>query len=293
MKNLTTGTALLIALASTGAHAQTATINGIVQLDFSTTSGGSSFKLGLADFGGDVSFGATDSGLTFGIEYDAYAVAGGGLPISGSYALSAFVQSGNQRLNIGAPLSAYSRFAPETVFNTNAYLGATLLPGTSFSVSRFIQMNGDVLPLGVRYDGEFGAFSLSASVLRHTSGTIYALAGEYDMGKVQVSAGYEGVISAPGPHNAYVQVAGQVGNGRYLARISDRKFIMGAVVTELSYLHDFSDKFSAGAGYIYSASGGSIYGLNATYDFGPAYIRGSVYGAAGSTLATIGIGSEF
>ena len=293
MKDFYLKTALLAALA-TGANAQSApTINGMVQLE-GMSNAGSTSALGYANFDGEFTFAGSGSSLSYGLEYDVTAIGTSGA-VLGAYFVSAFVDFDNSRINVGAIKSAYSQFEPESVFAQEGYTFVALYANTAHSINDVYQFSlGGNLPLGLRYDGRFSDVSVSASVTRLAPGAVVvAAAGEYDMGNVQLGAGFELLTSAPAQNNAYLRLTGQTGSGAYLAQVSRRQFLGGGTIAELGYMHDFTDKFSAGAGLLHAFGAGSLYSAGATYDFGPAYLRATALSGFGSQLYSLSVGAEF
>jgi hypothetical protein len=194
MKRLVAVPFLIYAGFATSAAAQSVDggfyTNGYAELSYSDGAGTDSETLGVTE----TTLGYTDPNSGFGFELGIDAIVGEGDDEAAIYGAGTY-QSSFGKLSLGAPrpaLDAYLSNVPDVAGLQFLNFGTLGLTKRSLISSSYLLGNEGV-PVGLRYDGTFGATNIGASYHRFDDADVFNLAGNYQFGQTTLTGAIEHV----------------------------------------------------------------------------------------------------
>lgn len=272
--------------------------NGYAELSYFSGFGGSGETLGYSE----ATIGYSDASNGFGAEVGVDAIITEDDDEVALYGALTY-QSSFGKLSLGVPrpaIDAYLTNVPSVGGMLAFDIGMIGLTKRSF-VSTSYLFSGEDAPVGLRYDGAFGAANVGASYHRFADSDIYNLAANYRIGQSTLTGALEHVASGGdsdtryfiGAESKFGQVsAGLLYSGNF-AFSDTAAFEAYAKYKPLDQL-----ELSATALNVDTGSGSStLYGLAADYSFSQgAYVKAGVaddFEGSDSTAYNLALGLRF
>lgn len=187
------GLCALLVAAGGPAVAQEFTYSGFVELEYIDGGSFNSGFWGTTDLSASVDFG-TGFGLDFGLNTFIGRDSAGENKIREAIYAAASYTLGQNKFSFGVPVPAMEDMIDLPAIGGNHAFEARNVAFTSRNIADTLYQRSDGdIPYGLRYDGEFGAAKVGASIHRFDDQDInyYNMGASYDIQNYQVFAGFE------------------------------------------------------------------------------------------------------
>lgn len=272
--------------------------NGFAELSYFSSFGGDGQTLGYSE----ATIGYTDANSGFGAEFGVDAVITENDDQAAIYGTLTY-QSSFGKLSVGVPraaLDAYLASVPSLgglqIFN----IGELGTSKRSIVSTAYLFSNTET-PLGLRYDGTFGATNVGASYHNFNGAEVYNLAANYKMGETTLTGAVEHLADSGSTDTRYFLGAesnfGTVTAGFLYS--DNRAFSNGAAVEAYAKYKPIDQlELSASALNIdFGSSSTTLYGLAADYSFSQgAYVKAGVaddFQSSNDTSYNLALGLRF
>lgn len=194
-------------------------------------------------------------------------------------------------IQIGAPRSALNDYVDAPAIGGVDYLDLQLGMFAG-SVLPIVALSENEAPLGLRYDGSFGALDVGISLHRLDDANIYDIAMNYQMGETMLMAGIEHVTSSGLDGTAYFLGAEHDFGQLTAGAIAGKSDLIGGSVNSLQAYATYSpnDRLDLTASVMNLDSAGpngTLYGLTATYNLNEmVYVEAGYLGSSGAGLTS-------
>ena len=243
-----------------------ATVTGTFELEYSDFSSSDSETLGYGEV--DISFGNPDGGFGGFVGFDAFVLDDesatafyGALSFSGGFG----------KFQIGVPRTALDDYIGTPEVGGSKLVDLTLSAATG-SLLPVVYLGEDVKPpVGLRYDGSFGAAKVGFSYHSVEDTDLVAVGVNYELGQMMVRAGLEHASDSGGSGTSYFLGAeGDFGAVRAGVMLADSEVLVDARTAKLYAVFTPFDGLDLTGTYIAidQSSSSDIFGLGARYTFG-------------------------
>jgi hypothetical protein len=271
--------------------------NGYAELSFFHSGSGDNQTLGYSE----ATIGYTTSS-GFGAEVGVDALINDGNSDSALYGAVTY-QSSFGKLSFGVPraaVDAYLQSVPSVGGMTAFKVGSLGLTRRSAITTDYLLSSGDT-PIGLRYDGTFGATNVGASYHSYRDADVYDAAANFELGQTTLTGAIEHIVQNGdsdtryflGAESKFGQVtAGVLWSGNY-ALSNDAAIEAYAKFKPLDQLELSATALNTDVGSGVS----TVYGLSADYTFSQgAYVQAGVadtFNSSSDTAVNLALGLRF